>query len=59
MAAITKPEVEARNIQRVIKKAQTFSQEVVVSPTKPVQPQEADAQVNAYFTTCKVDGITR
>ena len=42
MAAITKPEVEAKNIQRVIKKARTFSQEVVISSPQKLEPDTQD-----------------
>jgi len=50
MAFITKPEVEARNIQRVILKARTFSQDIAVdSSGKAIQTDEPKYKVNPEF----------
>lgn len=53
MAAITKPEVEKRNIRRVIKKCETFSQEVTVddSNAPPAKRAKVSDAAAAYKVT--------
>lgn len=54
MAFITKPEVEAKNVQRVILKAKTFSQNIVASSEKPTYKARRRSHAALGFTCGRI-----